>query len=79
VDAVEEAGVAPITDIPAGPPFFQFTDDGQLTHLLRDSGFKDIEVRTLTFTHRVNDPDAFWIDLLDATVRVRALVLAQFA
>jgi SAM-dependent methyltransferase len=79
VDAVEQAGVAPIADIPAGPPFFRFADDGQLTNLLRDAGFEDMEVRTLAFTHRVNDPDAFWSGLLDAIVRVRALVLAQSA
>jgi SAM-dependent methyltransferase len=77
VDAVAEVGARPSADIPAGPPFFRFADDGEFVRLLRDGGFSDVAVRTVSFTHSVASADELWDGLLGGTVRMRALVLAQ--
>lgn len=77
VDAIEEAGARPPADIPTGPPFFRFSDDVEFTRLLRDAGLRDVEVRTLGFTHRIGGPDDLWDGLLGGAVRTRALILSQ--
>lgn len=77
VDAVAEAGVSPPTDIPAGPPFFHFADEGNFNRLLRDASLHDVDVQTVAFTQRFADDDDLWNGLIGGTVRTRALVLAQ--
>jgi SAM-dependent methyltransferase len=77
VDAVAEVGVEPPADIPSGPSIFRFADEAEFARLLGDAGLGDVDVRTVTFTHRFASGDELWNGLLGGTVRTRALVLAQ--
>ena len=77
VDAVAEVGVEPPADVPSGPPFFRFADEGEFARLLGDAGLGDVDVRTVAFTHRFASGDELWDGLIGGTVRTRALVLAQ--
>jgi SAM-dependent methyltransferase len=77
VDAVAEVGVEPPADVPSGPPFFRFADEGEFARLLGDAGLGDVDVRTVAFTHRFAGGDELWNGLIGGTVRTRALVLAQ--
>lgn len=76
-EAVARAGASPPAGVPAGPPFFHFSDDGELARLLSGAGFADTAVRTLSFVHRVPSADQLWHGVLDGTVRTRATVLGQ--
>lgn len=77
VDAVADVGVAPPTDIPAGPPFFRFADQGESERLLHNAGLGDVDVQMVEFTQRFANGDEMWDRLIGGTVRTRALVLAQ--
>lgn len=77
VDAVAQAGATPPADLPAGPPFFRFSSDAELSRLLGGAGFDDVEVRTLSFTHRLSGADELWQGVLGGTVRTAPLVLRQ--
>lgn len=77
VDAVARAGAQPSGDVPPGPPFFRFSDDDEFARLLADVGLRDVEVRTIAFTHRFTSSDELWDGLVEGTVRTRALVLGQ--
>jgi SAM-dependent methyltransferase len=77
LDAVAEAGAEPPGHVPEGPPFFRFSEDDEFARLLGDAGLRDVEVRTIRFTHSVASADELWHGLLDGTVRTRALVLGQ--
>jgi ubiquinone/menaquinone biosynthesis C-methylase UbiE len=77
VDAVAEAGAQPPADLPAGPAFTRFADEGEFARLLRGAGLADVAVETISFTHRVADGDELWDGLSGGTVRMRALVHAQ--
>jgi SAM-dependent methyltransferase len=77
VDAVERSGATPPADLPAGPPFFRFSSDAELSRLLHDAGFDEVEVRTLSFTHRLSGADELWQGVLGGTVRTAPLVLGQ--
>ena len=77
-DAVREAGAAPPAHVPVGPPFYRFADEAEFARLLGDAGLGDVEVRTVAFTHHfATAADDLWQQLLDGTVRSRALVLEQ--
>jgi SAM-dependent methyltransferase len=77
VDAVAEVGAVPPTDVPAGPPFFRFSDESAFRDLLAGAGLEDVRVETVRFRHTFPDADALWGGLLGATVRTRSLVLGQ--
>lgn len=77
VDAVAAAGATPPADIPLGPPFFRFSDDGEFVGLLTGAGFQDAKVTNLSFVHSVPSPDDLWRGMLGGTVRTSALVLRQ--
>jgi len=77
VSAVQEAGAAPPSDIPPGPPFFRFSSDDEFTRLLTAAGLKEINVRRISFTHRVPGVDELWNGGANATVRTSALILRQ--
>ena len=76
-DAIAEAGAVPPADIPAGPPFFRFADEDEFARLLRDAGLTDVQVRTVSFRHRLASAGQWWDGLLDGAVRTRGLVLGQ--
>ncbi len=77
VDAVKEAGASPPPDLPPGPPMFRFSADEELSKLLTTAGLDDVQIRAVSFTHRVSGSDELWDGLLPGTVRTRALILGQ--
>jgi SAM-dependent methyltransferase len=77
LDAIAEAGAAAPSDVPAGPPFFRFSEDAEFARLLASVGLIDVLVRTISFTHRLSSADDLWDGLLGGTVRTRVLVLGQ--
>ena len=77
LDAVAAAGAGPPQDIPIGPPFFRFSDDGEFSALLRGERLEDVEVRTIAFSHRETSPETLWQGLLGGTVRSAALIRGQ--
>ena len=77
LDAVAAAGAGPPEDIPAGPPFFRFSDEREFARLLRGQGLEDVAITTLAFTHTEASADALWEGLLGGTVRMSALILRQ--
>jgi SAM-dependent methyltransferase len=76
LEAAEEVGAAP-PDIPAGPPFFRFAEDSEFTRLLEGAGLADVEVQTLSLTHRLPSADELWDGFRDGTVRIGALLVGQ--
>jgi hypothetical protein len=72
-----EAGATFPADLPEGPPFFRFADEAEFAGLLRDAGLRDVEVRTITVTHRLSSADEYWDGMVQATVRTGALVFGQ--
>ena len=77
LDAVAAAGARPPEDIPAGPPFFRFSDEDEFARLLIGAGLERIVLQRLTSTLRVASADAFWDGFLGGTVRTSALVERQ--
>jgi ubiquinone/menaquinone biosynthesis C-methylase UbiE len=77
LDAASEAGVAPLPDLPAGPPFFRFADDAEFARLLHDAGLSNVAVRTVRFTYHVGSADELWDGMRRATVRTQALIFKQ--
>ena len=77
MEAIAEAGAAPPADMPAGPPFFQFATDDEFAALLEGAGLADPSIGAISFTHHVDDLDAFWTDLLGGTVRTGPVIKSQ--
>jgi SAM-dependent methyltransferase len=77
MEAIAESGAVPPPDFPTGPPFFQYAPDDEFEALLVGAGLTDPVVRAVEFTHRFDDPDAFWTDLMSGTVRSSAMIRAQ--
>ncbi len=77
LDAVAESGAKPPADVPVGPPFFRFSDEGEMLRLLGDQGLEDIATDEVSFDLEVSSPDALWHGLMAGTVRSSALVLGQ--
>jgi SAM-dependent methyltransferase len=77
VDAMTEAGATPPSDLPLGPPFFQFSDDDAFAGLLAGAGLTDVAVGTIEFIHRLPSSDALWDGLLGAAVRTTAAIQGQ--
>ena len=76
VDAIEEVGVS-AADVPAGPPFFRFADEAELTQLITGAGLTDPAARTVEFPLQVGSADELWDGLIEGAVRTRAVVQAQ--
>ena len=77
LDAVTAAGAQPPADVPPGPPMFRFADDGEFGRLLRDAGLVDVSVQAVEFPLELDTSDELWTGLVEGTVRVRPLILAQ--
>ncbi len=69
----------PEVGLPAGPGFFQFSDPAACERLLLGAGFETPVVTQVLQVWRVPNPDAAFETLLHATVRTRAMLLAQTA
>lgn len=74
--AIEEAGVPPPDEMPAGPSFFQFADDTPFRTLLADAGFVDVEVDSISVEFPIRSADEVMAALAEGTVRTGALVRA---
>lgn len=74
--AVEEAGVPSPSEAPAGPSFFQFTDDTVFRTLLEDAGFAAVTVDAIAAEIPVASADELIAALADGTVRVGAALRA---
>jgi len=77
LDALGDTGAAPPADLPVGPNFFRFADDGEFDALLAEHGLDDRRVHTIAFTHRLPTAADLWDGLLGGTVRTSALILGQ--
>lgn len=78
-EAIADVDTAPATDVPAGPPFFRFSDEDELTEFLRRTGFEEICIQTLEFDQPFESTGIVWSGLLDGTARTGATVHAQTA
>ena len=63
--------------IPAGPPFFRFSDAAECKRALREAGFAEPEVKTVAQTWRLSSREALWEYMSGSTVRTGALLRAQ--
>jgi len=77
LDAVAEGGATHPASIPEGPPFFRFSDDGELAELLHGSSFADLESTTIAYGFRIASGDELWDGLLAGTVRLAATIESQ--
>ena len=76
-DALAAAGARPPDDVPPGPPIFRFADNSEFTWLLTDAGLADVAIETVEFLLQLASGDELWNGLVDGTVRVRPMILAQ--
>ena len=74
IDALQVSGV---TEAHAGPARYRFADDDELRGLLRGAGLEDVEIRSVSLTHRVPDADELWEGMLGGSVRSAGLVMRQ--
>jgi ubiquinone/menaquinone biosynthesis C-methylase UbiE len=76
LDAIQKHGnmSAPI---PAGPPFFRFSDAEECRRALTQAGFRTPEVKTVPQTWRLASAEQLWDFMLGSTVRTSALLRAQ--
>jgi len=64
-------------DLPAGPPFFRFSEAGECRRALVEAGFDNPEVKPVPQTWRLDSPEALFEIMLGSTVRTGALLRAQ--
>jgi SAM-dependent methyltransferase len=76
-DAVRQAGAAPPADLPPGPPLFRFADEAEFARLLTGAGLEEVEVRTVSYRHRVAGAGELWEGYLNGAVRIGAMVRGQ--
>jgi SAM-dependent methyltransferase len=76
-DAVRQAGAAPPPDLPPGPPLFRFADEVEFARLLTGAGLEEVEVRTVTYRHRIAGAGELWEGFLRGAVRIGAMVRGQ--
>jgi SAM-dependent methyltransferase len=77
LDAVAEARATPPADLPPGPDFFRFANDDAFATALRQQGLMNPHVSAIAFVLRFTSADELWSSMLDATVRVSALITRQ--
>jgi SAM-dependent methyltransferase len=77
LDAMAEARAVAPADLPQGPDFFRFSDDGEFVAALRRQDLADPTVTAITFVQRFATADELWNGMLGATVRVSALITCQ--
>jgi ubiquinone/menaquinone biosynthesis C-methylase UbiE len=74
--AVEAADVPSPREAPAGPSFFQFTDDAVFRVLLEDAGFEAVAVESIAAEIPIASADELITALAEGTVRVGAALRA---
>src|SRR5205085_9381591 len=73
--SIAEHGEA--VSLPAGPGFFQFSDEQAARATLEQAGFTGIAVEEVAQTWRLPDEQALFETYLNGTVRVAATLRAQ--
>jgi SAM-dependent methyltransferase len=76
IGAVDDAGMPPPSDIPHGPSFFQFGEDGVFRALLLGAGFTDVEIASFTLDFPLRSADELITVVSEGTVRIGALLRA---
>jgi ubiquinone/menaquinone biosynthesis C-methylase UbiE len=76
-EAFTGAGAHPPPHVPAGPNFFRFADESELTRLLEAAGLVDVGVETVAFDLHLRDGDELWDGLVEGSVRVGPMILGQ--
>ena len=74
--ALADAEIPPPDDVPPGPSFFEFADEGAFRALLEDAGFVGVDVTATSVDFRLRSADELITALADGTVRTGALVRA---
>jgi ubiquinone/menaquinone biosynthesis C-methylase UbiE len=74
--AVASAEVPPPTEAPAGPSFFQFTDDAAFRALLENAGFESVGIHAIEVEIPIASADQLIAALAEGTVRVGAALRA---
>ena len=74
--AIADAQVPPPSDVPPGPSFFQFADDGAFQSLLRSAGFVQVSVGTISVEFPLDSTYELIVALADGTVRTGAFLRA---
>ncbi len=75
--AITDAGAVTPSDIPAGPPFFRFSADGEFAALLGDAAFQDVRVDTVTFSQPFASAEEIWDGFTRGTGRTRWIIEKQ--
>jgi SAM-dependent methyltransferase len=76
-DAIEDVGVERPPELEGGPDPYRLADDGEFESLLRDAGFDETQVETISLSLTVPDPETLWEGFMGSSVRTRAVVEAQ--
>jgi len=74
--AIEAHGTLDV-GLPAGPPFFRFSDPAECRRCLLDAGFVQPEVRELPLVWRVTSPSVVFDAVSRGGVRTAAVIRAQ--
>jgi SAM-dependent methyltransferase len=77
LEAVQEAGAKPPADLPAGPPMFRYSEDGEFRQLLAAAGLEGPTVNAHAFTYRLPSADALWRGAMGSLARTSTLINAQ--
>jgi SAM-dependent methyltransferase len=78
LDAIRAHGRLDVP-LPAGPPFFRFSDHAEFRRSMHAAGFRDIEVREVDQVWHLRDADQFLTAMRYGTVRTGALLAVQTA
>ena len=63
--------------LPAGPPFFRFSEPAECSRVLWEAGFRDLKIGIIPQVWRLPSPDALAEAMLAGTVRTGGLLRAQ--
>jgi SAM-dependent methyltransferase len=74
INAVDDAGMPPPSDVPHGPSFFQFGEDDVFGALLVGAGFADVEIASFTLEFPLRSADELITIVSEGTVRIGALL-----
>jgi SAM-dependent methyltransferase len=77
VDAVQEVGVTPPKNIPAGPPIYRYSEDAELQQLLENAQLASITVDQHSNTYYADSVETLWVGSMGSLARSSAVVLAQ--
>jgi ubiquinone/menaquinone biosynthesis C-methylase UbiE len=77
LEAVQEADAKPPANLPAGPPMFRYSEDGEFRRLLASPGLESATISSHTFTYRLPSADALWEGAMGSLARTSALLRAQ--